>query len=146
SESRTQGETTALVADMTAALPELTGGVLTQFSRTDRQMAAVGATVSTTISGQITVFWVDGLLEGTGFAGFARWEFSQWKMTGGVILLDSTSDRGANQQWLRWHELGHTLGYTHVTARPSLMAPAAQPITAFDRQAGQIAYTRPPGN
>jgi hypothetical protein len=145
-EARTDEETSALVTHFVAALPELTGGVLTQFARTDRQLAEAGAAVSTSVSGQITVFWVDGLLAATGFAGYARWEFSRWAMTGGVVLLDADADRGPNQQWLRWHELGHTLGYTHVTVRPSLMAPAAQPITPFDRQAGRIAYSRPPGN
>lgn len=143
---RPEGEVSELVSHMTAALPELTGNVIRQFSGVTQQTAAEGSAVPITISGQITVFWVDGLLAGSGYEGFARWEYRNFVITGGVILLDSQSDRGANRQWLRWHELGHTLGYMHVTVRASLMAPSASPITTFDREAGKIAYSRPVGN
>lgn len=48
---------------------------------------------------------------------------------------------------LRAHELGHALGFDHVTDRTSLMNPnqIIDP-TDFDRQAGSIAYHRVPGN
>jgi len=143
---RSESDVNELVGHMTTALPDLTGSVITGFSSVTRETAAEDADVPITISGQITVFWVDGLLAGSGYEGFARWEFREWVMTGGVILLDASSDRGPNRQWLRTHELGHTLGYTHVTTRPSLMAPSASPMTTFDRQAGRIAYSRPVGN
>lgn len=143
---RPEAEVSELIGHMRAALPELTGSALTQFGSVTPQTAAEGSAVPITVSGQISVFWVNGLLAGSGYEGFARWEFRNFVMTGGVILLDSQSDRGPNRQWLRWHELGHTLGYSHVTVRASLMSPSASPITSFDREAGKIAYSRPVGN
>ena len=143
---RTEADVNELIGHLTTALPDLTGGTITNFSNIDRHTAAEDAAVPITVSGQISVFLVEGLLAGSGFEGFARWEFRNFVVTGGVILLDATSDRGPNRQWLRAHELGHTLGYNHVTTRASLMAPSASPITTFDRQAGRLAYTRPPGN
>jgi len=143
---RAEADVNELIGHMTSALPDLTGGTITNFSNVDRVTAAEGSAVPITVSGQISVFWVEGLLAGSGYEGFARWEFRNFVITGGVILLDATSDRGPNRQWLRAHELGHTLGYNHVTTRASLMAPSASPITTFDRQAGRLAYTRPPGN
>ena len=143
---RPDTEVSELIGHMTSALPELTGSVITQFGSVTQQTAAAGSAVPITISGQISVFWVNGLLAGSGYEGFARWEFRNFVMTGGVILLDSQSDRGPNRQWLRWHELGHTLGYNHVTVRASLMSTSASPMTNFDREAGKIAYSRPVGN
>ena len=46
------------------------------------------------------------------------------------------------------HELGHALGYQHVTLAASVMS-GSQPTTAltpFDREAIRIVYQRPPGN
>jgi hypothetical protein len=45
------------------------------------------------------------------------------------------------------HELGHALGYDHVTSRQSVMnsTPTVEP-TPFDRQAAAIVFDRPPGN
>jgi len=145
-EVRPEGDVAELIGHMGAALPELTGRVLTQFGSVTQQTATEGSAVPITVSGQISVFWVNGLLAGSGYEGFSRWEFRNFVLTGGVILLDSQSDRGPNRQWLRWHELGHTLGYSHVTVRASLMAPSASPMTNFDREAGKIAYSRPVGN
>jgi hypothetical protein len=48
---------------------------------------------------------------------------------------------------LRAHELGHALGYSHVTVRTSVMnSNARTEPNEFDREATQIVYQRPPGN
>jgi hypothetical protein len=48
---------------------------------------------------------------------------------------------------LRIHELGHALGYQHVTTRTSIMNPAIGPDpTEFDRGGALIAFQRPVGN
>lgn len=47
------------------------------------------------------------------------------------------------------HEIGHVLGYQHVTTRASVMGegpPFYSEITEFDRQAAMIVYQRTPGN
>jgi predicted Zn-dependent protease len=46
------------------------------------------------------------------------------------------------------HELGHALGYQHVTLEPSVMSGInpTSALTEFDREALRIVYQRPPGN
>jgi hypothetical protein len=46
------------------------------------------------------------------------------------------------------HELGHALGYQHVTLEPSVMSGISptSALTEFDREAIRIVYQRPPGN
>jgi hypothetical protein len=143
---RDDASVTELESDLRSALRDLTGDTLTTFTSVNYTSAPADLEVEVSISNQITVFWVEGLAAGSGFDGFSRWEYRDWVITGGVILLDADADRRANRRWLRYHELGHTLGFTHVTTRPSLMAPSAQPITAFDRTAGRLVYLREPGN
>ncbi len=45
------------------------------------------------------------------------------------------------------HELGHALGYNHVTVRTSVMNPviSGEP-TDFDRTGAKVAFERPPLN
>ena len=48
---------------------------------------------------------------------------------------------------LHAHELGHALGYNHVTVRTSVMnADARTEPTPFDLDAAKIAFERAPGN
>ena len=45
------------------------------------------------------------------------------------------------------HELGHALGFAHVSATPSVMAATVfSDVTDFDRQAAAIVFQRPAGN
>ena len=48
---------------------------------------------------------------------------------------------------VRAHELGHTMGYNHVTGRTSIMnaTPTIEP-NAADLLAMKLAFARPPGN
>ena len=64
------------------------------------------------------------------------------------MLLDEGADRNeASRSALRSHELGHALGYQHVTLEPSVMRPAAVgALTPFDLQAARLAFERAPGN
>jgi hypothetical protein len=144
----TEAELSEMEADLTWALDPLTGGVFTRFHDVRHTFAAGGARVHLLNSGQITVARVEGLRAQTGFDGFARWEYTDdGRVTGAVVLLDSQMDKGGDRRHLRAHELGHALGYNHVTRRPSLMQPVGRPgFMPWDRDAMAIAYRRKPGN
>jgi hypothetical protein len=64
------------------------------------------------------------------------------------MYLDLNFDRNEDaRRLLRIHELGHALGYLHVTKRTSIMNPAIGPQpTEFDRIGAMIAFERLPGN
>jgi len=64
------------------------------------------------------------------------------------ITADDLSLCGSTAARVYPHELGHALGYGHVTREPSVMS-GIQPtsaLTEFDREAIRIVYQRPPGN
>jgi hypothetical protein len=64
-------------------------------------------------------------------------------------MLDRAFDTSASpyRRSLRIHELGHALGYNHVTARDSVMnAHGRSEPNAADRDASRLAFMRPPLN
>ena len=68
-------------------------------------------------------------------------------ITGGTTFLDQAWIVDSRRRLLRIHELGHALGYLHMTRRPSIMNPAIGPEpTEFDRAGAIIAFQRSPGN
>jgi len=67
---------------------------------------------------------------------------------GAVLKLDRDSDLSRPSPATRVHELGHTLGLSHVTARPSFMSPDGRgglPNDA-DKEAFRVAARRPAGS
>jgi len=67
-----------------------------------------------------------------------------------VVFYDAGVDRTAIavvRRALHIHEMGHALGYSHVTNRQSVMnpSPAIDP-NEFDRDATRIAFARSPGS
>jgi hypothetical protein len=64
------------------------------------------------------------------------------------MFLDRDFDHDdVRRRLLRIHELGHALGYQHVTTRASIMNPAIGPdLTDTDRAGAVVAFQRPPGN
>jgi hypothetical protein len=139
-----------LVADLTWALPQLTGGRYTAFDTVTRKTAADGERVHLLTSGVITVVWVAGLTNATGSWGWSRWLYDMTgTVLGGLVLLDRDFERSTSpyRRALRAHELGHALGYAHVTARTSVMnASARLEPNSFDRDATKIAFDRRPGS
>jgi hypothetical protein len=146
----TDAETAALEADLQAALGPMTGGAFGSFAGVERTTAATGDPVNLLNTGSITVTRMAGLTAATGFWGFGRYQVqSDGTVIGGIVMLDRDFERSGNPslRTLRTHELGHALGYNHVTTRSSVMSPAANvDPTAWDLSAFRIAFARVPGN
>src|SRR5205085_679971 len=112
---------------------------------------AAGTNVAIQRDGLIVVARYHGLTAATGYAGFGRWATTNdGTVTAGTIFYDATVDRSAAasvRRALHIHEMGHALGYSHVTNRVSVMnpSPSVDP-TDFDKDATRIAFQRPPGS
>ena len=141
-------EVDAMVRDLTDALATLTGGAFTAFAQVTREPTSAGSHTNLTRNGQIVVGRYRDLRAMTGSVGFGRWaERDDGVVTAGTMFLDAGYDSGSDKRKLRTHELGHALGYKHVTARPSIMNPVlVYDVMDFDRQGALIAFQRPPGN
>lgn len=145
----TTTERERLESDLVSGLPVLTGNQFTAFASVTREAPAVDASTDILRDAVITVARYTGLMSATGFAGYARWQIrSDGAVVAGTVMLDRDFDAGGSPQvrLVRIHELGHALGYTHVTAMTSVMNVTAVEPTDFDRQATRIAFQRPPGN
>ncbi len=143
-------EADGLVADLTWALPQLTGSSFSAFAGQQRETAAEGDRVRVSRSGLIVVARYEGLSAATGYWGYTRWQWNgEGEITAGIVMLDRGFDTSGSpfRRSLRAHEFGHALGYNHVTARASVMNQAAtiEP-NAFDRDAAKFAFQRPPLN
>lgn len=143
-------EIAGLVADLTWALPQMTGGSYPAFAGVTVQSSAENASVHLLNSGVIFVSRVVGLTAATGFWGYSRWQWrTDGSISGGIVTLDRDFERSGSEflRSLRSHELGHALGYNHVTLRPSVMNSAARiEPNDFDLAAFRIAFARSPGN
>ncbi len=149
-ETMADADATALIGDLTSALPQLTGSQFGGFAGTTRVTSAAGASVAMLVEGRITVGRFAGLSAAVGSVGLSRWLFrTDGVVVGGVIMLDRDFDRSsaATVRAIRMHELGHALGYNHVTSRTSVMnpIPVSEP-NAGDLAATRLAFQRPPGN
>ena len=150
-ETLTDAELSSLTVDLTWALPQMTGSQFAGFASTTRAVSATGASVNMMVTGQITVGRFAGLAAATGGnVGLSRWLYrSDGVVVGGMIMLDRDFDKSgaSNVRAVRAHELGHALGYSHVTLRTSVMNPVVRvEPNAGDLDATLLAFLRPPGN
>jgi hypothetical protein len=133
-----------LIDRLSQALPRLTGSTFTQFASVRRQTTASGNPISMYTSGAITVVYYtenNGAC-GQGGPGIVQ----QTAITGAVWLKADCASLSVNST-AAVHELGHALGYGHVSGVPSVMrATGGIDITSFDLAAAGIVFRRPPGN
>jgi hypothetical protein len=143
-------EVAGLIADLEWALPQLTGGRFQAFAGHEVELAAEGENVAVARPGAILVARYVGLTTATTFWGYARWSWNNLgELQSGILKIDHGFDTSASpfRRSLRAHELGHTLGYRHVTVRDSVMQSHARTEpTPFDRDGARLAFQRPPGN
>jgi hypothetical protein len=150
SEQLSEDEVTLLVHHLTEGLSLLTGNSFTSFSSVTVERPASGNRVNTLRTGAIVVGRYRGVQSLANTIGLGRWSTTgnNPEVTGGVVYLDQNFDRSNEaRRLLRIHELGHALGYLHVTKHNSIMNPAiGSAPTEFDRNAAMIAFERMPGN
>jgi len=145
SELLTAGVAETLVDDLTDALRLLTNGTFEHFARVKYETALAGAKVSIVRPRQIVVARYRGLQDMAHTIGLGgRKAARNGSIIGAAVLLDNDFDRSSGKrQLLRTHELGHALGYNHVTSRPSIMNPRIGPhMTDADRQVVMLAFHR----
>jgi hypothetical protein len=148
-ERLTAAELDLMETHFTQGLRLMTGGTFTSFASVQREDVAEGQRASILRDGQIVVGRYTGIVSWSHTIGLGRWQVaSDSSIGGGAVFLDRDFDRDDERRnLLRIHELGHALGYMHVTTRPSIMNPSIGPEpTDFDAQGPSIAFQRPPGN
>ena len=149
SEQMSDEEVSEMIAHLTEGLSLLTGRTYTTFARVEAERPADGERVTVRRPGTIVVGRYTGVVSTAGTIGIGQWaEEADGSISGGATFLDHDFDRtDSRRRLLRIHELGHALGYLHVTRRSSIMNPAIGPEpTAFDRAGAIIAFQRSPGN
>jgi hypothetical protein len=154
-EQMSDAELAQLQQDLIDGFLMLTDRQLGGFSSVTFESPPVGSRVNVMRTGAILVARSTGLMAGTPehYWGYGRWATtSDGTVVGGNVMVDYDFDCPTSQypqyrRCLRIHELGHALGYSHVTARQSVMNSSArlEPNT-WDAQAVHIAFLRPPGN
>jgi hypothetical protein len=146
----TEDEIALMIEHLTEGLSLLTGQRFTSFSSIVVERPDSGDRVNTLRTGSIVVGRYRGVQTLSSTIGLGRWSTAgnSAEVIGGAMYLDLNFDRDdPARRLLRIHELGHALGYRHVTKRLSIMNPAIGPLpTEFDRSAAMIAFERMPGN
>jgi hypothetical protein len=151
-DSMSDAEYASVVSDLTTGLAALSGNTFTSFASVTRQNSAQGDVVNVLQNGVITVMRVRGMQSAISAVGLgSALVLTDGTVVGGMVLVDRDydQDRSGFGQQVRQHELGHAMGYSHVTRRDSVMNPTTGPravINDWDRLAARVAFQRPPGN
>ena len=138
-----------MVDDMVSGLQALTGDNLRAFSSVTLDRAPAGSVVNLLTSGSFTVSRFAGL-RSPAAVGYGRWQqLPTGEVTGGLAMLDADYDRDPfARRRVRVHELGHAIGYLHVSTAFSIMKTLTGPEvpTPLDRAMTRVAFQRRPGN
>jgi hypothetical protein len=154
-EEMSDAEREQMLRDISDGFGLLTDRQMGTFANVTFESPAPGSRVNVMRTGAILISRSKGLTEGTPehYWGYGRWATtSSGVVVGGNVMVDydfdcPTSSYPQYRRCLRIHELGHALGYNHVTVRQSVMNSAARlEPNSWDLQAVRIAFLRPPGN
>jgi hypothetical protein len=148
-ERLTDDEVTSLVSHVSEGLALLTARTYRSFASVEIERPEPGDHVHVRREGMIVIGRYTGIKTLAQTIGYGSWaQQPDGRVIGGSIWLDRDFDKDdARRRLLRMHELGHALGYNHVTSRTSIMNPSIGPEpTDFDRAAASIAFERPVGN
>jgi hypothetical protein len=149
-ETISDADSDEILSDLRDGYEMLTAGGIGPLTSVTTQLSAAGSAVDPRRDRTIIVMRGEGLFAATDYWGSACWSRSaDGSVTSGFIVLDNAFERAASRfhRSIRMHELGHTLGCTHVTGQTSVMNPSARTEpNEFDRQAARIAALRPIGN
>jgi hypothetical protein len=138
-----------IVADLTYGLPLTTGDAFTAFQSVTTESPAAGSDVAFfERESAIVVARFKGLQTATRYWGYGRWASRGDAVGAGAVLLDRDFDAvgGPFRRSLRIHEMGHALGWGHVTTGSFMNPSATYEPNDLDRKATLLAYQRPPGN
>lgn len=145
-----EAEANQLLDDLAWALPQLTGSTFASFASVEIELADEGDAVPVTRDGVIVVARYQGLSTALNAWGYGRWAWNgagQVRM--GAVMIDNDFEQSESpyRRSLRAHELGHALGYDHVSKDSSVMniSGRTEP-TPFDLDAVTIAFRRQPLN
>lgn len=146
SELMSEADTQELVSDLTWALPQLTGGTFSAFAEVTFETPNEGDSVPVVRPGYVVVGRYKGLTTATSYWGYSRWAWdSAGEIVAGIMMLDADFEVSASSfhRSLHAHELGHALGYNHVSLRTSVMDSSGRTEpNAFDRDGSKIAFMR----
>jgi hypothetical protein len=148
-EQWTDADIDGVIADLTFGLRTISAGVFPAFSEIRVEQAVAGTIVTMPQAGAIVVARYRGLRGPSGdrIGGFGKMNLdASGVIRGGLIMLDRDGDlQSVSPRRLRVHELGHTMGLSHVTTRASFMQSLTEP-NDFDKEAFRIAARRTYGN
>lgn len=139
-------ESDRVINRLSQVLPLMTGSTFTGFSSVTRHTTPAGQAIPMYSRGAITVVYYTESNGACGQAG-PRVAVNTFEIIAGAIWLKLGCASIASNTTTMVHELGHALGYGHVSSPPSVMAPTGGiDITAFDAAASVIVARRPAGN
>jgi hypothetical protein len=135
-----------LAAGIGASLAEMSGGHLTWDSVGIAEVEP-GTRFRTDQTPEGTIVALQAVSLGTAGRGTAYVGGDPFTLSRGAIWLTEVLNFCVTSLLYR-HELGHALGYQHVTRTLSMMSPLGLPAgpTEFDRNSIEILFQRRPGN
>lgn len=135
-----------LASGIAASLEDMSGGHLS-WSAVGIQEVVPGSRFRTDQTPEGTIVVLPAISLGAGGRGTAYSGADSSVLTRGAVWMSVEGQNFCLTSLLYRHELGHALGYLHVTRRLSIMGVGLPPaLTDFDRHVIEILFQRPPGN